>query len=96
MPFNDNTEGEREINTRVEEEPEYQAVSAYLADPELTEYRHRYFKRLELEYPKLQKCQQREMQRALLSVAMNDHFREEVRDRAVKYQKRREQREQRE
>jgi hypothetical protein len=83
-----------ETETGIGGKPAYEAASVYLADPELTKYRHTYFKRLELDYPQLRGCQQRELQRALLAVAMNDIHREEVRDRAVEYRERREQREQ--
>jgi hypothetical protein len=76
------------------EVPEYESGSIYLADPELTKYRHTYFKRLELEFPELRGCHQREMQRALLAEAMQNSHRKAVRDRAVKYLERRKQREQ--
>ena len=75
------------------EKPQYKSSSIYLADPELTKYRHTYFKRLELDRPELQECLQRELQWALMSVAMQDDLRDEVADRAIKYLKRRKNRE---
>lgn len=72
-----------------DEIPDYKATSVYLAEPELSKYQHTYFKRLLLDYPELQGCQQRELQRALLSVAMSEKYREDVRDAAAQFHERR-------